>query len=246
LRNPGRSNQFILLNSVDRQRLDNITHCYDEYTGEPCILNYVPPATLLLLRINEFINRKKPIIVHFISYFKHVPDFQQLHVDDQVLLIKRNLRTLLPLNYALLKTPVRSKFAYTCVQTIDCRDNVNLHLVFQTLSNLFVQFVTFDPLIIKLLIVILFFSRDTSTFTNDRATYNEPKAIQNIQTLYIELLWSYMIDKWGERQAIKIYTNMIGKYLGVQIIMNQIDSMVRHDSIIECIDPLLQTVFQLT
>ena len=124
------SNYSIHLNSIDRTRLNNITNCYDQYIVEPNSLNYSPPSTLVYLRLHEFFNRKKPIFINFTSYFKQLPEFKNLNVDDRVLLIKQNIRLLIPLNYAILKTPIYSKFRQTYIQTIDCLNNVNLHTMF--------------------------------------------------------------------------------------------------------------------
>ena len=48
-----------VLSSLDRTRLNNITHCYDEYTREPSLSAFFGPPKILLLRLDEFYNRKK-------------------------------------------------------------------------------------------------------------------------------------------------------------------------------------------
>ena len=185
----------VLLTPADRIRLDNVTHCYDQYTSEPCISNYTPPPEQLFLRLHEFYNRKKPIFVHFINYFKHLPEFQQLHVDDQVLLLKENIRILLPLNYALLKTPVQSQFRYTSIRTVGCVDNIDLHSMYTSLSNSFVPFVMSDPLMIKLFLVILFFTtKNAQVMTDESVEFKQLDLIKSFQTSYVELLWTYMIE----------------------------------------------------
>ena len=243
-----RANILVLINSTERERLNNLSHCYDQYTGEPCILNYTPPAHVLVLRLDAFYNRKKPIVVHFISYFKHLPELQRLDMDDQVSLIKHNLRLLLPLNYALLKTPAHSKFSNTKLQTIGCVDNINLHEMYREISNSFVQFVTFDPLLVKLFILVLFFSTDALTTASiyDAGQYKQLAAIRAMQTSYMELLWFYMIEKLGEKRAIHMYTKMITKYLCAQIIMERIDSIIRMNRDVEEVDSLMKTVLHLT
>ena len=243
-----RANILVFINSVDRERLNNLTHCYDQYTGEPCILNYNPPPQRLSLRLDEFYNRKKPVIVHFISYFKHLPELQRLDMDDQVALIKHNLRLLLPLNYALLKAPACSKFSCTSIETTGCVDNINIHDLYRALSNSFVQFVTCDPLLVKLFILVLFFSTNALTTVSiyDFGQYKQVDAIKAMQTSYMELLWFYMIEKWGEKRAIHLYTKMITKYLYAQIIMDQIDSIIRLNNDVEHVDSLMKTVLHLT
>ena len=233
------------LNADDRTRVNNITHCYDQFTGEPCVLNYVPPPHPITVTLNEFFNRKKPVIVHFIAFFKHLPELQVLDIDDQVSLIKQNLRLLLPLNYALLKTPARSKLSFTKMRTVGCVNDVDVHRLFLRLSDSFVPCVTFDPIVIKLFVLVLFFTRHS--FVNEHPNeYKQTNVIKQIHTSYTELLWLYMIDKCGEKHAVQLFTQLITKYLYVQIIMDSIDAIVRLNTTVDCLDSLLQTVLDLT
>jgi hypothetical protein len=246
LRQPDHFNLISVLSSTDRIRLNNITHCYDQYTSEPSISKYIAPEGILSLRLHDFYNRKKPIIINFISYFKHLPEFQQLNVDNQVLLIKQNIRILLPLNYALLKTPHNSQFRYTYIKTIGCIENINLHSMYTFLSNSFVPFVTFDPLIIKLLIIILFFSINSQSKNDDIIEYKQFEYIKRIQSSYIELLWLYMIEKYGENKARNLLTNIIMKFIHLQTIIDRIDSIVRLNNDIQYLDLLMKSILQLT
>lgn len=247
LRQPGFHNLISILSARDRMRLNNITHCYDQYSGEPSIANYNPPQEVLYLRLNDFFNRKKPIFINFISYFKRLPEFQQLNVDDQVLLIKQNIRILLPVNYALLKTPPNSKFRYTYIKTIGCIDNINLHTMYAYLSNCFVPFVTLDPLIIKLLLITLFFTTTNSQSINYEINeYQDIESIKRIQSSYVELLWLYMIEKCGEDKARSLFINIIMKFTHLQTMLDQIDSIIRVNEDIQHIDDLMKSILQLT
>lgn len=235
-----------VLSSKDRMRLNNITHCYDQYTGEPSISKYSAPREVLSLHLHDFYNRKKPVIINFINYFKHLPEFQQLNVDDQVLLIKQNTHLLLPLNYALLKAPIHSQFRYTYIQTIGCIDNINLHSMYTYLSNSFLLFVNIDPLIVKLLIIILFFTITNTQSTNfETIDYKQFEFIRYIQSSYVELLWMYMIEQCGEINARKLFTNIIMKFLHLQLAIDRIDSIIRLNNDIQHVDVLLKSVLQL-
>ncbi len=59
LRQPDHFNLISVLSSTDRMRLNNITHCYDQYTGEPSISKFLAPTETLSLRLHEYFNRKK-------------------------------------------------------------------------------------------------------------------------------------------------------------------------------------------
>jgi hypothetical protein len=183
-----------------------------------------------------------------VSYLKHLPELQTLDVDDQVSLIKQNIRLLNPLNCAILGAPMNSKCRITRIQVVGCKDNINLHAMFRSISDTFVDFVIYDPLIIKLLIVVLFFMTNSLTTKSiyDPGQYQQLKNIKEIQTSYIELLWLYMLEKCGEENAIHLLTRMITKYLHVQIIIDQIDSIIQMNKDIENVDALMKTILHLT
>ena len=235
-----------VLSPTDRMRLHRLTQCYDQYTGDPSILKYFAPTEILSLRLHEFFNRKKPILINFISYFKHLPEFDQVDVDDQVLLIKQNIRLLLPINYALLKTPTYSQFRSTNIQTIGCLNNINLDTIYQHLSNSFVDFVTADPVMIKTFLIILFFTPNSQSINFDSVEYHQIMTIKRIQSSYAELLWLYLMEKWGEVQAIHLFTKVIAAYLRLQIIIDRIDSIIRANDDVQYLDSLMKTILQLT
>ncbi|CAF2767815.1 unnamed protein product [Rotaria sp. Silwood2] len=246
LRQPENFNSSIILCSTDRIRLNNVTHCYDQYAGEPSIVKYSAPQEVLSLRLHDFYNRKKPIIVNLISYFKHVPEFQQLNVDDQVSLLKQNIRILIPINYALLKTPIHSQFRYTHIQTIGCVNNINLHTMYQSLSNNFVPFVAFDPVIMKLLLITLFFTTNLLSTNNDTVEYKQLGYIKGIQASYAELLWLYMIEKYGKEKTVNLFTKFITRFVHLQTMIEQIDSIIRLNNDMQYVDSLMKVILQLT
>jgi hypothetical protein len=238
----------ITLSSLDRIRINNIIHCYDQFTRDPSLFTFFGTSKLLLLRVDEFFNRKKLVFINLISYFKHLPELQTLNLDDQVSLIKQNIRLIIPLNYAILKTPLRSKCSPINIQTIGCINNINLHNMFRSLSDMYVEYVINDPIIMKLFLIVLFF---TTTSLTTRSIYDPPEYkqldnIKKIQSSYIELLWSYMLEKCGEEHSIHLFTKLITKYLHVQIIIDQIDSIIRMNNDIQNIDSLMKTILQLT
>jgi hypothetical protein len=55
-----------------------------------------------------------------------------------------------------------------------------------------------------------------------------------------------MIEKYGEEDAIHLFTKMIAKYLNIQIITDQVDSIIQVNNDIQNIDSLMKTMLQLT
>ncbi len=228
--------------------MSNITHCYDQFFAEPSVAGFVAPIKKLSLRIDELFNRKKPIYVNFVNYFKHLPESQTLDVDDQVSLIKHNIRLIMPLNYAVFRTPSDSQFRNTSIQTIGCQNNVNLHEMLRNLADSFTEFVSYDYLLFKLFIIVLFYTTGslTTRAIYDPGQYKQFDAIKKIQSSYMELLWLYMLERYGEEKAVSSFTRMISKYLRVQLVIDQIDSIVHANNDIENLDSLMKTMLQLT
>jgi len=241
------SNNPMILSSTDRIRLNNISHCYDQYSREPTASGFSPPSKLLL-RLDELFNRKKPVYINFISYFKHLPELQTLNIDDQVSLIKQNIRLLMPLNYAMCRTSRNPKFGQARIQTIGCKDNANIHTMLRSLADIFFEFVRYDSIIIKLLVIVLFFTTNSLTTRSiyDPGEYKQLNKIKQIQSSYLELLWLYMIEKYGEEDAINLFTKMITKYLYVQTIIDQTDSIIQVNNDVQNVDSLMKTMLQLT
>lgn len=237
-----------LLNPDDRIRLNNITHCYDQFFLDASLTGYVPAPKLILLRLNELFTRKRPIYVNFVSFFKHLPEVQKIDVDDQVSLIKQNIRLIMSLNYAMFRTPNDSPFRYARIQTIDCVDNINMHAVLRDLAETFVEFVALNPLIIKLLIIVLFFTTTplTTRAIYDSGDYKQLNNLQEIQTSYLELLWLFLVEKYGEKTAIRVYVRMISKYLHIQVVIDQMDRVIEMNNEVQKMDSLMKTMLQLT
>ncbi len=186
--------------------------------------------------------------MNFVSYFKHLPESQTIHVDDQVTLIKQNIRLIMPLNYAIFRAPRNSQFRNNRIQTIGCKDNVNIHEMLRTLADSFVDFVFYDSLIMKLFIAVLFFTTNslTTRAIYDPGQYKQLNTIKQIQSSYMELLWLYMLERYGEEKAINLFTRMITKYLHVQVVVDETDSIIHVNNDVQNIDALMKTMLQLT
>ena len=238
----------VLLNDSNRIRLNNISHCYNIYSMEPSVAAYQPVTELRLVRLDQLFDRKIPVFKNFISYFKQLPEIQNLNLDDQVTLIKQNIRILMPLNYAMLRAPDNSQFRTVKLQTVNCYQDANIHEMLRALADMFVDFVRYDPLIVKLLVIVLFFSTNSLTTRSiyDPGRYQQLKYIQQVQTSYLELLWSYLFEKYGEENAIICYTHLITKYLHVQTVIDQVDQIIQINADIQNVNLLMKTLLQLT
>lgn len=98
----------------------------------------------------------------------------------------------------------------------------------------------------KLLLVTLFLSSNLLSINVDTIEYKQLENIHRIQDNYIELLWLYMLEKYGHIRAVKLYTKIITKVLWLQSVIYQIDSIIRLNDDKQHVDALLKTILQLT
>jgi hypothetical protein len=227
-------------------RIDRVTQCYDHYRADQSLLKYSASSEILSLRLHEFFNRKKAMLINLISFFKHLPEFDRVDVDDQVLLIKQNIRLLLPINEALLSSPLYAQLHATNIQTIGCWNNINLHTIYQHLSNSFLGFVSLDAAMIKILLIVLFFTANSQSIDFEPVKYEQIRTIRSIQSSYVELLWLYLTEKWGEVQAIHLYSKFIAAFLRLQIIVDRLDSIIRLNDDVQHLDSLMKIILRLT
>ena len=76
-----------------------------------------------------------------------------------------------------------------------------------------------DPIITRLLLVILFFSSSLSCFYDSSVTIRVPKkktSILEIQNAYAALLWNYLLHRYGYVGAVQVYSTVIHVYLKMQ------------------------------
>ena len=67
-----------------------------------------------------------------------------------------------------------------------------------------------------------------------------------MQASYIELFWLYLVEKWGEQQAVRWATKLLNTYLRLQVPINEIDMHIRSTVHLDALDSVMKVVLQLT
>ncbi|CAF0882069.1 unnamed protein product [Didymodactylos carnosus] len=237
------SNDKSSLTQDDWCHLNNIFILYDQ-KAKPVVLNR---HSLNTTTINEFVNKKSVWVMQLLSYFKQIPEFQKINVDDQVLLTKYNFRVLIPINLAL----IRYKLASTTSPSdhIDFMISVHGKELYQNMRKnvLSISLFQHDPMIIKLMLIIMLFSGCLLTTTSQM----EINSFQNIyqiytaQNFYAKLLWCYMEYVFGESGAIVAFSMFISRCLRIQLVSNDVHSCLKRQLNLDDILPLMQSVLQL-
>ena len=141
------------------------------------------------------------------SLYKNNRDFLSLSPNDRSLLLHHTLMLTATISSNFIFYKIRlidqPAFPYV-VQSIASRSEVSV------VRNLFEQ-LDFDVIIMKLFLVILSFStfRYTVYPSTSSANLSDVRQILHIQDTYIELVWRYLLHKYGDQIAVKCFSDFI-------------------------------------
>jgi hypothetical protein len=210
--------------------------------------------TSALMSWSQFANQKA---LCFINFFRQIDEFEGLDVDDRLILIKYNLLPLFPIskcyNYSRTddccsfeKNAVSDKFRQfydLCGQSDDVRES------FVNLVVFLVQITEQDPALLSLILVILLFSQGLS-MSEDEPSLKDPLAVNRAQSHYTQVLWNYLVNKQGEINTYKQFTQLLTGIFRIQSAAKKIREFFRgqftSSNILDRIAPLMQTVLNIS
>ncbi|CAF3049811.1 unnamed protein product [Rotaria sp. Silwood2] len=230
------------LSNEDQILLNNITNAYQigaNHIDICCLNKYTSSPSLI-----EFFNEESIIHQSLIYFYKYIPEFKQLHMDDQVLLIKCNLITIIHLHYILIEKFQERPFIGLYMSKWI---NEDFHYEMSRTRRYFNRFIE-HPLIIKLALIVLLFSINLSPprGTNQFNVYINKIDIYRIHEFYTIVLWRYLIYLFGEREAIKSIEIIITQILRFQNLINIMEETVRKTTDYNTFNQLMFSLFQLT
>lgn len=203
----------------------------------------------------SFIAEQKALL--FIKYFRQIPEFEILDVDDRLTLIKYNLFPI----YPLLKCFHYDPTLHYC-ETKDnpqaakhlrffklCFDSDDIRETFMILTTTLVEITDQDPGFLSIAFVILIFSQGLS-MSETEPSLKDPLAVYRAQIYYTKVLWNYMINKWGELETNKRFsaflTAIFRMQLAAKITRDYYLREFKTTDIAEKLAPLMQTMLQLS
>jgi hypothetical protein len=193
----------------------------------------------------------------FIDFFRQIDEFKDLHDDDRFILIKYNLLPLFPVNKCFKYRSINDccslddneqarrnfRFFMLCDESTDIREKF-INLV-RSLAEITEQ----DPAILSLMLIILIFSQGLS-LNEDEPPLKDPLAVNRAQFHYTELLWQYLINKWGEMEASKRFTHLFFIIIRMQstakISREFFRVQIMKTQAVDRIAPLIQSVLHIS
>ena len=157
--------------------------------------------------------------LRLLLFFKQIPEFDQLNVDDRVLLTKYNLMALVFLNGSLFYRDDINLVVET--ENDKYWNTFTMEAIFgnEICSQLdknfkcFVRIAQYDRKIMLLALIILIFTQATSIdFDAAAPLLNDNLAVYRAQNYYTELLWKYMETVHGSEKMAKTFQELVTNF----------------------------------
>jgi hypothetical protein len=196
---------------------------------------YTLPPTLI-----EFLNTETEMHQSLISFYKLIPDFNELDIEDRVLLIKFNMHKLVHLHRILIhkfqENPLIGKHMSQWI-------GEDFHNQMSRTCQSFDRFIE-HPLIIKLVLLVFIFTINLSTRSGSPQfdEYKNPKKLYELQNYYTTVLWRYLNHVFEENEAILAFEIIVMQILRYQELMITIESHVRHEPHHNGLHALMQSI----
>ncbi len=225
-----------------------------ENDNEQCACVDVSDRTLAFISWSQFIQQ---VALRFIDFFRQIDEFQDLHLDDRLTLIKNNLLLVFPISkcfhYSLVndccsfgdnEAAVRQRQFYTL-----CGDTNGIRDIFVNLVLSMVEITKQDPTTLSLLSAIIFFSRGL-LIIEDEPLLKDSLAVNRAQSYYTKLLWNYLVNQCGENQAYLYFTKLLAIIFRIQSLTKGFQEFFRIQYITsdmgDRIAPLMQSVLHIS
>ncbi|UJR14812.1 hypothetical protein I4U23_001799 [Adineta vaga] len=221
------------LDEADNILLNNITHAYQSTANQTDGLrfNHYNESMSLI----QFLDKESAIHKSLIEFYKKIPQFKQLNLDDEVRLIKSNLINIIHLHDILIQNFSESpSIGYFMSKWIHQDFHHHMSQARQCLYRFYEH-----PLILKLALIVFIF---TIYECND---YSDKFRIEELHEFFIALLWRYLKHLYSEDEAIQSMDIIKKQILQFQTLMNVMEDIVRREKSTNISDQLMQCVFRL-
>ena len=201
------------------------------------------------------INTRSISALRLLLFFKQITLFDQLNVEDRILLTKHHLMPLVILNGAL-------NYREDVGQVLEVEQDVPWNMMamqefygneicLQIEKNFqrFLSIARHDRRIMLLALVILIFTPARSVDVDSAVPLlNDNLAVYRAQSHYAELLWKYVETVHGSKQTVKTFQELVINFIAWRSMDNQIRNSIRHalaPSDVDGMIPLMKSLLNL-
>ena len=196
--------------------------------------------------------------LRFISFFRQIDEFEGLHGDDRFILIKYNLLPLFSISKCYHYQPTAddccscssSEAANRQRQFFNlCGGSDATRQLFVNMVLSLVQVTEQDPTLLGLLLIILLFTQGLS-MREDEPSLKDPLAVYRAHSHYTKVLWNYMVNKQGEINTYKQFTQLLAVVFQMQSTAKKtrdffLAQFISAD-VVDRLAPLMQTLLSVS
>lgn len=240
---PGDSERYAL--SIDDWTLiTNIRNAYDQYCVQKFhqsheIIPLIPPIQphRSRLKIHRLIELHYKYVMIIASFLRRILQFEILPMStgNSQLMVKDNIQHLFYVNVSeLMKSKILEHFPWEhdrLAMQFFLSDEI-LHRA-ETLINNFQNLLPYDPLIMKLCLIVLALSSRISPVLRQEQYHSKdfealPANLLQSQNYYLTLLWKYVIYRLGYTDAVRFSVRFVQNFLNSQTLDGDIIETVQH------------------
>ncbi len=177
--------------------------------------------------------------------------FKALHEEDRLVLVKHNVITILYIHFCIC-TDINTEIFHEpntpndfCYQASELRSySESIYQSAIILADEIQQLCSNDHLIMKLLILIMLFSKGADAI---EPILIESKKIFDAQNIFVNLLWNYLNVRFGYDQTTNIFSRLIFSSLKCHSLARITkETLAKKTMQVDELAPLMQSVLQIS
>jgi hypothetical protein len=205
------------LTERDWRLLSNILNAYENFSTLPYARDLIKQSSIVHL---PKVAMQSAIIDHEMaamrSFFSSIPDFQILTVSEQCSLLERNGQVVTCVSFSSVVRD--SGFVYGSEIIDDAIKTYGVELTYR--AGRLRSRLDLDSTLIKLMLVVHAFSASCLIMDAPRSKQNDTLTLGTFrllgsQNVYAELVWKYMIYRYGYREAVLRVASLVKQMLDI-------------------------------
>lgn len=248
------------LSVEDSEKIEHIRRAYQDSIRLTSLPSEFPvyPYTARLNETWDMINL--PCNLHAtrsITYFKLLPEFNQINENDKLILVKFNSFTMAhirgAMNYDIKTDSYHERGSDDCV--FQGKDLIQCYSYDQYVKSTrcvcrLLEAAQNDRLILQILLVLVLFSKGSFVCTYDENT--EPIAqdiftIFRTQNIFVNLLWNYIEVTYGSVKSLEIWVKLMTATMETHLqAFNTLNKYIKNDQVADHLVPLMKSVMLIS
>ena len=185
-------------------------------------------------RVNfvQIVNSYSASVLRFLTFFKQIPEFNQLNIDDRVILTKYNLVAIAGISHSISYNPILRHDTDNNSELPWHSEIYKLVFGYRFCLNLrkilepFIQIANQNYKIVQLFLVILILTKGFSIDNSREPILTNEIAVYHVQNSYTELLWKYLEANYKFEESVRFYAQLIGGTLSWQTVQDEMRASI--------------------